>query len=119
MAANSPNDDIHRGRTGQGVTRGIPYLAGLQVVGVVQGKRVVWTGKPAIKTVVEHGLGAADRLFGWLANQHQRSVPAVLEFDQHLRGSEKRGDVNIVSTRMHYADVLASVVFGSHFARVR
>src|SRR6516162_8351058 len=112
MAADSPNDDINRAGASQGVPKGIPYLAGVQVVGVMQGKRIVRPGKAGIKTVVEHGLGTADRLFGWLADQHQRSVPAVLEFDQRLRGSEQRGDVNIVSAGMHYADGLAGVVFG-------
>ena len=70
----------------------------------------VGLGEAREQAVVEHRLGAAERFFGRLGDEHQRALPLVLEVDQRLGGADPGGHVHVVAAGMRHGGLLAQVV---------
>jgi hypothetical protein len=118
MGAATADSDIDGGGAGECVTGCVGDFSGFEFGAVVQSESVVWPGDARVEPVGEHGARAVDGFLRGLADQHQSSVPLIFRGREQLRGTDQRGDVDIVSAGMHYAYVQAGVILGVNVAGV-
>jgi len=74
---------------------------------IMFGEDEVGAAEALIEVVGEHGAGAVDGFFRWLADEHYGSVPLGFALGQFAGGTEENGDVDVMTARVHDADILA------------
>src|SRR5512142_878701 len=75
-------------------------------------------GKAGEQAILDHATRATDRLLGWLANKHQRTVPGIFATRHDGGRSHDRCHVEIVAAGVHHGNVETCVIFRTHLAGV-
>src|SRR5258705_9346585 len=64
------------------------------------------------ETIREHRSSATATFFGWLPDDNQRSMPAILIVRQDAGNPNRATHVDVMSAGVHYRNVIALRIFG-------
>ena len=109
VAALAVENDVHRIRCRRSGPGDEADVAGGHEVGVVQPEDEIRLREAGEETVLHHRVGAGDRLFRRLADEHQRSMPTVLLPREQRRCAHPRRHVDVMPARMHHRRDLAGI----------
>src|SRR5437763_15212238 len=117
MPAEPANSDLYRSRVSEREARTIGDLPGFQLRIVMQSNREIRLRDLRVKPVSQHRLSPVDCFFCRLTDQNQSAAPLILQLGEHLCRAQHVCDVNVVTTSVHDANVLTSIVLGLDRAR--
>ena len=118
MAAFSIDRDLQRIRVGLGIPRRDANHSGRKQICIMQRDSNVRFGEACEQTIFDHLLGAGNRFFCRLANEHQRPMPCVPSVSHNGGCSKQRRHVHVMPAGMHHSDVASGIVFRADFAGI-